>query len=180
MQKIRAKYKFNHQYDNEGIKYILWECAHADSSCCLQNDLGCDTQYGTSNSVTSTIFHLQNLMIGSNIDNYSRCAAKPRTYGAPYVATYTAPYDTNSSIKQPACQKFKKKLKHCNQRPLKSNNKRKSRHGRKDKKIPQPTPGLLRAHWTSGLQTDVLGYELGYKVYEPYNVIFYHRAVGAR
>ena len=46
--------------------------------------------------------------------------------------------------------------------------------------------GLIRVHWTSGLQTDGLGYklglgyELGYKVYEPYNVIFYHRAVDAQ
>ena len=46
--------------------------------------------------------------------------------------------------------------------------------------------GLIRAHWTSGLRTDGLGYELGlghelgYNVYEPYNVKFYHCAVDAR
>jgi len=45
---------------------------------------------------------------------------------------------------------------------------------------------MIRAHWTSGLRTDGLGYELelghelGCKVYKPYNVTFYHRAVDAR
>ena len=40
--------------------------------------------------------------------------------------------------------------------------------------------GRIRAHWTSGLRTYRLGYELGYKLYQPYNVIFYHRAVDVR
>ena len=46
--------------------------------------------------------------------------------------------------------------------------------------------GLIRAHWTSGLKADGLGYnlglghELGYKVYEPYNVMFYHSAVNVQ
>ena len=127
VQKIRAKYPYNHTFDDAAIEYILAECAKADSVRRLRDAPGRHnadpTPIGTANSVSSAISHLQNLVLGDDTEDDT--SVEGYSYGTAY-ASRKLTYDSDSSDDRPRRRTNKHKSKDRDDRRSKSRDRRKS------------------------------------------------------